>query len=72
MLMLIKDKIANKNWENFNIRVRGAESRTWARGQLKYNGFPVLWTPKQTETMPQFCPNYEYDVISKKRSSPKF
>ena len=21
---------------------RGAESRTWARGQLKYDGFPVL------------------------------
>ena len=31
---------------------RGAESRTWARGHLKYNGFPVVWTPKQTEKMP--------------------
>ena len=31
---------------------RGAESRTWARGQLKYNGFPVVWTRKQTEKMP--------------------
>ena len=44
---------------------RGAESRTWARGQLKYDGFPVLWTPKQTGKMLQFCPNY--DVISKKK-----
>ena len=43
---------------------RGAESRTWPRVQLKYDGFPFLWTPKQTEKMPQFCPNY--DVISKK------
>ena len=48
---------------------RGAENRTWARGQLKYNEFPVLWTPQQTEKMPQFCP--EYDVISKKKYSPK-
>ena len=44
---------------------RGAESRTCARGQLKYDGFSVLWTRKQTEKMPQFCPNY--DVISKKK-----
>ena len=39
----------------------GAESRTWAWDQLKYNGFPVLWTPKQTSKMPL------YDVISKKK-----
>ena len=32
---------------------RGSESRTWARDQLKYNGFPVVWTPKQTEKMPR-------------------
>ena len=44
---------------------RGAESRTWAHGQLKCDGFPVLWTSRQTEKMPQFCPNY--DVISKKK-----
>ena len=43
----------------------GAESRTWARGQLKYNEFPVLWTSKQTGKMPKFCPNF--DVISKKK-----
>ena len=48
---------------------RAAERRTWARGQHKYYGFPVLWTPKQTEKMPQFCPNY--DVISKKKKKKK-
>ena len=25
---------------------RGAESQTWARGQLKNAGFPVLWNPR--------------------------
>ena len=48
----------------------GAESRTWARDQLKYDGFPVLCTPKQTEKMPQFCPNY--DVITKKKKKKVF
>ena len=45
---------------------RAAASRTWARGQHKYYGFPVLWTPKQTEKMPQFCPNYYRDLQKKK------
>ena len=45
---------------------RGAKSRTWARGQLKYDRFPVLWTPKQMEKMLHFCPNY--DVISKNKN----
>ena len=45
--------------------IRGAGGRTWARGQLKYDGFPVLWSPIQTEKMPQFGP--KYDVISLKK-----
>ena len=44
---------------------RGAESQTWVRGQLKYYVSAVLWTPKQTGKMPQFCPDFH--VISKKK-----
>ena len=40
-------------------------TRTCAWGQLKYDVFLVLWTPKQTKKMPQFCP--KNDVISKKK-----
>ena len=44
---------------------RGAESQTWARGHLKYDGFPVLLSPKQAEKILQFGP--KNDVISKKK-----
>ena len=44
---------------------RGAGSQTWARVQLKYEGFPVSWSPKQKGKMSQFGP--KYDVISKKK-----
>ena len=49
---------------------RGAESRTLARGQLKYDGFPALWAPKQTKKMPQFCPNH--DMISPPKKTNRF
>ena len=49
---------------------RGAESQTLARGQLKYYASPVLRTPKQTEKMPQFCPDFH--VISKKKKKKVF
>ena len=49
----------------YSYSIRGTESRTWARVQLKYDGFLFFWTPKQIEKMPQFCPNY--NVISKKK-----
>ena len=50
---------------NFERTVSGAGDQTWARGELKYDGIPVLRSPKQTEKMLQFGP--KNDVISKKR-----
>ena len=49
---------------------RAAGSRTWARGQLKYDGFPVLWSPKRTEKMLQFRPKYD-PKTAKNKWSPK-
>ena len=40
---------------------RSAESRTWARGQLKYDGIVVLWSLKLTEKMLLF--GLKNDVI---------
>ena len=48
-----------------NPTIRGAESQTWALGQLKYFASPVLRTPKQTGKMPRFCPDFH--GISKKK-----
>ena len=43
---------------------RGAESRTWARGQLKCDGIVVLLSPKYAEKIMLIGPKNE--VISKK------
>ena len=47
------------------IGIQGRREPNVGPGQFKCDGIPVLWTPKQMETMPQFCPNN--DVISKKK-----
>ena len=43
--MLIKQML---NWEGLGLlaKTSGAGDQKWARGQLKYDGFPVLWSPK--------------------------
>ena len=47
------------------VGLRGAESQTWARDQLKYYATLVLCGPKQKRKMAQFSTNF--DVISKKK-----
>ena len=46
------------------IAIRGAESRGWARGQLKYYVSLVLCSLEQAREMAHFSPDFQ--VISKK------
>ena len=62
----IYDKMDIRSYDTSNhVVCSGAWDQTWARGQLNYDGFLVLWSPKQTEKMLQFGP--KNDVISKKK-----
>ena len=50
-----------------NRKTRGAESRTWARGQLKYYGSPVLWTPKTDGKNATVLSEFWCDLQKKKK-----
>ena len=49
---------------------RGAESRGWARGQLKYYASLVLCSPQQARKMAHSSPDFQ--VISKKKRKKVF